>query len=90
VFLGVSPDRQGRGLGSYLLADQLAVLQNAGTPAYLEANDRRSRRLYLRYGFLDHGRTVTTEGSPPIYPMWRPLTNPAPARSASGHRTAVH
>jgi GNAT superfamily N-acetyltransferase len=70
AYLGVTPDRQNHGLGSQLLHDRLSALAQASTPAYLEANDPRNRRLYLRHGFTDLGPAVTVDGCPPVFPMW--------------------
>jgi GNAT superfamily N-acetyltransferase len=67
VFLGVRPDRQGRGIGGLLLADR----EGTGRPAYLEADDPRNRALYLRHGYADLGDPVTVEGEPLMWPMWR-------------------
>lgn len=67
--MGVIAARQGTGLGSALLRHRLA--HTDGLPAYLEASSPRSRALYLRHGFTDHGRPVQVADSPPLWPMWR-------------------
>src|SRR5205085_7659636 len=41
--MGVVPERQGRGLGTALMKPGLDALDQAGTPAYLEASTPRSR-----------------------------------------------
>jgi GNAT superfamily N-acetyltransferase len=74
AFLAVHPDHQRRGIGSSLLNRHHARLDEAGIPAYLEANDHRNRRLYLRHGYLTRAAIRLPDG-PPIWPMWRP---PAP------------
>ena len=51
AILAVRPDRQGQGLGTALLGAYHPVLDQDGLPAYLEASDLRTRRLYLRYGY---------------------------------------
>ncbi|HEU4421541.1 MAG TPA: GNAT family N-acetyltransferase, partial [Pilimelia sp.] len=71
AFLAVRPDRQGRGIGSTLLARHHARIDAAGIPAYLEANDLRNRELYLRHGYVNHSVIRLPDG-PPIWPMWRP------------------
>jgi GNAT superfamily N-acetyltransferase len=76
AYLGVRPDRQRQGIGSYLLIGHHAYLHVAGIPAYLEANDPRSRQLYLRHGYTDVGVPIMLPSGLPIWPMWRP---PAPA-----------
>jgi GNAT superfamily N-acetyltransferase len=76
AYLGVRPDRQRQGIGSYLLIGHHAYLHVAGIPAYLEANDPRNRQLYLRHGYTDVGAPIVLPNGIPIWPMWRP---PAPA-----------
>lgn len=70
-FFGTIPERQGTGIGSAMLADQLRKLDEAGLPAYLEATTLRSAALYARHGFrrLDH--TIDLPDGPSMYPMWR-------------------
>ena len=43
----------------------------AGMPAYLEASDLRTRRLYLACGYDDHGLPIPLAGAAAMYPMWR-------------------
>jgi GNAT superfamily N-acetyltransferase len=76
AYLGVRPDRQCQGIGSYLLIGHHAYLHVAGIPAYLEANDPRNRQRYLRHGYTDVGAPIVLPNGIPIWPMWRP---PAPA-----------
>src|SRR5688500_5386289 len=49
---GVTPDRQGRGIGSALLQPVLDRCDRDGVPAYLEATSERNRALYERHGFV--------------------------------------
>lgn len=72
AFLGVRPDRQNLGIGSYLLTQHHGHLDAIGIPAYLEANDPRNHALYLRHGYTDVGSplVVTLTGNP-VWPMWR-------------------
>jgi GNAT superfamily N-acetyltransferase len=70
-YLGVVPARQGRGIGSALLRGVLDTCDRDGVPAYLEATTERSRSLYARHGFADHGRLDLPDGCPPVHPMWR-------------------
>jgi GNAT superfamily N-acetyltransferase len=81
AYLGVRPDRQCQGIGSYLLIGHHAYLHVSRTPAYLEANDPRNRALYLRHGYTDVGTPILLPGGLPIWPMWRP---PAPAGPVPG------
>ena len=68
--IGVSPDRQGGRLGSALLAHTLAIADDTGAPAYLEATSPRSRALYERHGFVASA-AFEAPGGPPLWPMWR-------------------
>jgi GNAT superfamily N-acetyltransferase len=70
AYLAVHPTRQGRGIGSALLARRHAVLDVIGEPAYLEADDPRNRDLYLRHGYVDDDPIHLPDG-PPLWPMWR-------------------
>jgi GNAT superfamily N-acetyltransferase len=81
AYLGVRPDRQRQGIGSYLLIGHHAYLHVSRTPAYLEANDPRNRALYLRHGYTDVGAPIVLPSGIPIWPMWRP---PTPAGSVPG------
>jgi GNAT superfamily N-acetyltransferase len=69
--LAVRPGRQGHGLGSALLAYHLAGLDRRLVPAYLEASNKASRELYLRFGFNDLGGPITLSDDVSLYPMWR-------------------
>jgi GNAT superfamily N-acetyltransferase len=69
-FLGVVPARQGRGLGSALMAPVLERADRAGHGAYLEATSGRSKALYERHGFRAHA-PFAVHGGPPVWPMWR-------------------
>ncbi|WP_326605719.1 GNAT family N-acetyltransferase [Streptomyces sp. NBC_01799] len=71
LMIGVSPDRQGEGIGAALIADVLERCDRDGVPAYLEASSARSRRLYERLGFTFMGTTVELPEGPSMWPMWR-------------------
>ncbi|MGW6900195.1 GNAT family N-acetyltransferase [Streptomyces sp. NBC_01727] len=71
LMIGVSPDRQGEGIGAALIADVLERCDRDGVPAYLEASSARSRRLYERLGFTFMGATVELPDGPSMWPMWR-------------------
>jgi GNAT superfamily N-acetyltransferase len=62
AILAVRPDRQGQGTGTALLDAHHAVLDEQGMTAYLEASDERTRRIYLRHGYADHGTPIHLHG----------------------------
>jgi ribosomal protein S18 acetylase RimI-like enzyme len=64
----VDPAYRGRGLGSALLAHGLAVADQDGLPAYLEATSEDNRRLYERHGFTVIGK-IQYGTSPPMWAM---------------------
>jgi GNAT superfamily N-acetyltransferase len=74
AFLGVTPSRQGQGLGSLLLRERLLVTDADGVPAYLEATGRRNAALYARHGYADTGAFHIGAG-PPLYAMLRSARN---------------
>jgi GNAT superfamily N-acetyltransferase len=72
ALLAVRPDRQGEGAGTALLRSYHEILDHdPGAPAYLEASDLRTRRIYLRHGYADHGPPIPLPDGPLMYPMWR-------------------
>jgi GNAT superfamily N-acetyltransferase len=71
--LAVHPDRQGQGTGTALLRAHHAALDHDGIPAYLEASDSGSRRIYLQHGYADHGTMIQLpDRGPHMHPMVRP------------------
>jgi GNAT superfamily N-acetyltransferase len=80
AILAVRPDRQGQGIGTALLNAHHADLDDQGIPAYLEASDERTRRLYLNHGYTDGATPIDFADGVRMFPMWRePRT-----RAASG------
>lgn len=69
--IGVTPERQGQGLGTALMAPVLERCDREGLPAYLEASNARSRALYERLGFVFTGKAIELPDGPTIWPMWR-------------------
>jgi ribosomal protein S18 acetylase RimI-like enzyme len=69
--IGVDPARQGRGLGSALLAHCLATLVDAeGALAYLESSNPKNTPLYERFGFEVTGQ-IQPADFPGLTPMLR-------------------
>jgi GNAT superfamily N-acetyltransferase len=79
ALLAVDPDQQTHGRGTTLLEHYHTRLDQAGLPAYLEASSPRSRELYLRHGYVDHGPPIVLpHDGPSLWPMWRqPQTSTA-------------
>jgi GNAT superfamily N-acetyltransferase len=72
AILAVRPDRQGQGIGTALLDARHAALEDQGIPAYLEASDERTRRIYLAHGYNDRdGGPIELAHGVRMYPMWR-------------------
>jgi ribosomal protein S18 acetylase RimI-like enzyme len=74
--LATHPDHQGRGLGQRLLASDLARLDAAGVPAYLESTNPANDHRYERAGFRRVGRFRAILDDAPISTMWRPSQAP--------------
>ncbi|MEU9629963.1 GNAT family N-acetyltransferase [Streptomyces luteogriseus] len=77
--IGVAPGRQGEGLGTALIEAVLDRCDREGLPAYLEASNARSRKLYERLGFEPAGPALDLPDGPAMWPMWR---EPRPHRPA--------
>ncbi|MFD6324108.1 GNAT family N-acetyltransferase [Streptomyces sp. NPDC058442] len=69
--IGVTPARQGEGLGTALIGSVLDRCDREGVPAYLEASSVRSRVLYERLGFAPAGEPLLLPDGPHMWPMWR-------------------
>jgi ribosomal protein S18 acetylase RimI-like enzyme len=68
--IGVDPTRQGRGLGSALLAHTLRLIDERGETAFLESSDPRNVPLYERHGFVVTGE-IRVRDIPVLTPMIR-------------------
>jgi ribosomal protein S18 acetylase RimI-like enzyme len=68
--IGVDPARQGRGLGSALLAHALAMIDAEGLTAYLESSNPKNTPLYARHGFEVTGQ-IQPADFPGLTPMLR-------------------
>ena len=79
-YLGVLPERQGRGLGGRLLRPVLEQCDAEGISAHLESSTERNRALYERNGFALTETFELPMGGPLVREMWRPPKEPpAPA-----------
>ncbi|MFE9439256.1 GNAT family N-acetyltransferase [Streptomyces sp. NPDC006602] len=73
--IGVAPEHQGEGIGTALIASVLDRCDREGLPAYLEASNARSRKLYERLGFEPTDRPLDLPDGPQMWPMWREPRN---------------
>jgi ribosomal protein S18 acetylase RimI-like enzyme len=72
AFLAVHPDEQAHGLGSKLMSRTHAELDEAATPAYLEATNANNVRLYRRHGYVDMDPfEMPLPDGTPFFRMWR-------------------
>ncbi len=62
-FMGTLPEKQGRGLGSALLAPVLERCDEERLPAYLDASSEHSRDFYLGRGFEVLGELPLSTGA---------------------------
>jgi ribosomal protein S18 acetylase RimI-like enzyme len=68
--LGTAPDRQGKGLGSSLMAPVLEACDRDGLPAYLESSKDTNVPFYERHGFAVT-REIPLPKGPTVWAMWR-------------------
>jgi GNAT superfamily N-acetyltransferase len=69
--LGTHPAHRGRGIGIGLLADNLALIDAQGAPAYLESTNPGNHQRYERLGFEQVGEFRLPGDGPPVATMWR-------------------
>jgi len=70
--LGTHPAHRGRGLGMALLAQTLAMVDEAGLPAYLESTNPANNSRYASVGFEPIGEFSAPNDGPTVTTMWRP------------------
>ena len=71
--LATHPDHRGKGIGQRLVADDLALWDAEGIPAYLESTNPANDHRYHRLGFLtDCGFAAPVDGAW-VSTMWRPV-----------------
>jgi GNAT superfamily N-acetyltransferase len=81
--LATHPRHRGRGKGVGLLAENLALLDERGLPAYLESSNRANDHRYARHGFAEISEFAVPGGGPTVASMWR---EPRGARAAARER----
>jgi len=70
--LGTHPEHRGRGIGMWLLAHDLAIIDAAHFPAYLESSNPANNDRYARLGFEPFGEFSYPDGDHTVTTMWRP------------------
>jgi ribosomal protein S18 acetylase RimI-like enzyme len=79
--VGVHPEQQGRGVGKALLGSFLELVDQQGSPAFLETDVDRNVRLYEQFGFTVTARQDILGINTRF--MWR---DPRPATPGGDHR----
>ncbi len=69
--LGTHPDHSGQGLGMWLLAHDLAVIDEEHRAAYLESSNPANDRRYASVGFEPVGQFSYPGNGPVVTTMWR-------------------
>jgi len=70
VYLGVHPERRGRGIGGHLLTSHHTLLNATGTPAYAVVVDKGSRDVFERHGYAAIGPAEALPGGARARAMW--------------------
>ena len=70
--LGTHPDHRGQGIGTALLARNLADIDAAHANAYLESSNPANNQRYQRLGFEVRGGFEAPGDGPVVTTMWRP------------------
>jgi GNAT superfamily N-acetyltransferase len=71
--LAAHPEFRGQGRGQQLLAEDLALWDAAGVPAYLESTNSGNDHRYARAGFRQDGGFNAVRDDTWISAMWRPV-----------------
>jgi GNAT superfamily N-acetyltransferase len=71
--LAAHPAHRGQGRGQILLAEDLALWEADGVPAYLESTNSANNHRYARAGFCDDGGFSAVRDDTWITAMWRPV-----------------
>jgi GNAT superfamily N-acetyltransferase len=80
--LGTHDDHRGKGIGMALLAENLALIDAEGMPAYLESTNPGNDKRYQRVGFEPFGSFSAPDGGPTVTTMWREPRQPGEQRPA--------
>jgi ribosomal protein S18 acetylase RimI-like enzyme len=72
TLLGTHPDHRGRGIGMWLLAHDLELIDREHLPAYLESSNPANNRRYESVGFEPVGKFSYPGDGPHVTTMWRP------------------
>ncbi len=70
--LGVEPERQGTGLGRFLLKEGLARVDALAEAVFLVTDDRHNAAWYERHGFSIQSAERSPENGPMVWFMYRP------------------
>jgi GNAT superfamily N-acetyltransferase len=70
--LGTHPEHRGRGIGMWLLAHDLELIDAEHLPAYLESSNPANDRRYVSVGFEAVGQFSYPDNGPIVTTMWRP------------------
>jgi GNAT superfamily N-acetyltransferase len=71
-FVATHDDHRGQGIGEQLLARNLALIDAAHRPAYLESSNPKNLTRYGRLGFVPRGEFTLPDNGPTVTTMWRP------------------
>jgi len=72
TLLGTHPEHRGRGIGMWLLAHDLELIDGEHRPAYLESSNPANNRRYESVGFVPAGDFSYPGNGPHVTTMWRP------------------
>jgi GNAT superfamily N-acetyltransferase len=71
TLLGTHPAHRGRGIGMWLLAHDLELIDREHRPAYLESSNPANNRRYESVGFARVGEFSYPGNGPLVMTMWR-------------------
>jgi GNAT superfamily N-acetyltransferase len=72
TLLATHPEHRGRGIGMWLLAHDLELIDREHRPAYLESSNPANNRRYESVGFARVGEFSYPGNGPHVTTMWRP------------------